>query len=301
MLCLTATHQDPERRYRSVEALIRDIDHYLKAEPLEAQPDTLPYRIGKFVRRNRKAVAVAAIVFTVVAAQAAFFTIRLARARNAALAETARTQRIQRFMLNLFGGGHQEAGPSENLRVVALLDRGMQEARTLNQDPRVQSELYETLGGIYEKLGKFDQADSLLQSAFDEQRSISGPDSVEAAESLVALGSLRADEGNYKEAERLIREALAIERARLPRNAPALAKATGALGQVLEAAGLHDQAIKVLDEAVRSNPHRACPEPDCAGGSALLPWPLRRGRVLEPARPADRPSKLRGTASVGRG
>jgi eukaryotic-like serine/threonine-protein kinase len=262
VLCLTAMHKDPERRYRSVEALIRDIDHYLKAEPLESQPDTLPYRIGKFVRRNRKAVAAAAIVFTVFAAQAAVFTIRLARARNAALAETARTQRIQRFMLNLFGGGHQEAGPSENLRVVALLDRGVQEARTLNQDPRVQAELYETLGGIYEKLGKFDQADSLLQSAFDKQRSISGPKSVEAAESLVALGSLRADEGNYKEAERLIREALAIERAQLPRNAPALAKATGALGQALEAAGLHDQAIKALDEAVQvqSTPDGEQPE-----------------------------------------
>src|SRR5277367_6787924 len=87
VLCLTAMHQDPQRRYRSVEALIRDIDHYLKGEPLEAQPDTLPYRIGKFVRRNRKVVAAATIVFTVIAAQAAVFTVRLARARNAALAE----------------------------------------------------------------------------------------------------------------------------------------------------------------------------------------------------------------------
>lgn len=251
VLCLTAMHKDPERRYRSVEALIRDIDHYLKGEPLEARPDTLPYKIGKFARRNRKAVAVAAIVFTVTAAQAAVFTIRLARARNAALAETSRTQRIQRFMLNLFEGGHQEVGPAENLRVIALLDRGAQEARTLNQDPRVQAELYQTLGGIYEKLGKFDQADSLLRSALDQKRSISGPDSAEAAENLVALGFLRADQGNYKEAEKLIGEALAIDTAHLPRDAPALAKATGALGQVLESAGSYDQAIKILDEAVR--------------------------------------------------
>jgi eukaryotic-like serine/threonine-protein kinase len=56
VLCLTAMHKDPQRRYRSVEALIRDIDHYLKGEPLEARPDTLGYRMGKFVRRNRRAV-----------------------------------------------------------------------------------------------------------------------------------------------------------------------------------------------------------------------------------------------------
>ncbi len=251
VLCLTAMHKDPGRRYRSVEALIRDIDHYLKGEPLEAQTDTLPYRIAKFVRRNRKAVAAAAFVFTLIAAEAAVFTIRLARARNAALAETARTRRIQRFMLNLFEGGHQEAGPSEDLRVVELLERGVQEARTLNQDPTVQADLYGTLGGIYEKLGKFDQAGSLLQSAFDKQRSVSGPNSIEAAESLVALGSLRSDQGNFKEGERLIREALAIERAHSPRNSPALAKATSTLGKALEAADLHEQAIKVLDETVQ--------------------------------------------------
>jgi serine/threonine-protein kinase len=192
VLCLTAMHKDPQRRYQSVEALVRDIGHYLKGEPLEARPDTLSYRIGKFVRRNRKAVAAAVIVVSVVAAQAAVFTVRLARARNAALAEAARTQRIQRFMLNLFDGGQHEAGPAENLRVTALLDRGVQEARTLSGDPRVQAELYQTLGGIYEKLGKFDQADSLLRSALRRQRSISGPASAEAAEDLVALGFLRS-------------------------------------------------------------------------------------------------------------
>jgi serine/threonine-protein kinase len=35
VLCLTAMRRDPERRYRSVEALIRDVDHYLKHEPLK--------------------------------------------------------------------------------------------------------------------------------------------------------------------------------------------------------------------------------------------------------------------------
>ena len=31
VLCLTAMHKDPQRRYQSVEALIRDVDHYLTA------------------------------------------------------------------------------------------------------------------------------------------------------------------------------------------------------------------------------------------------------------------------------
>jgi serine/threonine protein kinase/tetratricopeptide (TPR) repeat protein len=251
VLCLTAMHKDPERRYQSVEALIRDIDHYLKGEPLEAQPDSLGYRIRKFVRRNRKAVAAAVVIFAIVAAQAAVFTIRLARARNAALAQAARTQRIQGFMLNLFGGGDKEAGPAEELRVVTLIDRGVEEARALDKEPGVQADLYLTLGGMYEKLGKFDRADSLLQSAQKIRRSVAGPDSVEAAESLVALSSLRVDQGQYQEAERLARQALAIENPRLARDSPVRAKATAALGNALQAGNKYDEAIKVLDEAVR--------------------------------------------------
>ncbi len=43
VLCLTAMHKDTQRRYQSVEALTRDIDHYLRGEPLEARPDlTIP-------------------------------------------------------------------------------------------------------------------------------------------------------------------------------------------------------------------------------------------------------------------
>src|SRR5262249_58268414 len=98
VLCLTAMHKDPKRRYRSVEALIRDIDHYLNGEPLEARPDSLRYRVGKFVGRNRRAVAFTAATFFIVVGLVVFFTVRLARARNAALAEAARTQRIQSFM-----------------------------------------------------------------------------------------------------------------------------------------------------------------------------------------------------------
>lgn len=61
VLCMTAMHKDVDRRYASAEALIRDIDHYLRQEPLEARPDSLGYRAGKFLSRNRRVAA--AVVF----------------------------------------------------------------------------------------------------------------------------------------------------------------------------------------------------------------------------------------------
>jgi RNA polymerase sigma factor (TIGR02999 family) len=89
VLCLTAMHKDPERRYRSAEALIRDIDHYVLGEPLDARPDTLRYRVGKYIRRNRRSVAAVALALAAIAGLVIFYTVRLAAARNAALAEAA--------------------------------------------------------------------------------------------------------------------------------------------------------------------------------------------------------------------
>jgi serine/threonine-protein kinase len=167
VLTLTAMHKDGQRRYPSAEALIRDIDHYLKGEPLEARPDSLRYRIGKFAGRNGRALSATAAVCAVIVALVVFFVARVTRARNAALAEATRTQRIEQFMLNLFDGGDRAAGPSGNFQVVALLDRGVKSARTLNTEPAVQAELYQTLGNIYQRLGKLDQADPLLRSSMD--------------------------------------------------------------------------------------------------------------------------------------
>ena len=95
VLCLRAIHKDPQRRYRSVEALARDIDHYLEGEPLEARPDSAGYRLGKFARRNSRALSAALATLMIIVALTVFYTVRLASARNAALAEAARTMRIQ--------------------------------------------------------------------------------------------------------------------------------------------------------------------------------------------------------------
>ncbi|HYU37206.1 MAG TPA: serine/threonine-protein kinase, partial [Gemmatimonadales bacterium] len=250
VLCLTAMRKEPERRYRTVEALIRDIDHYLGGEPLDARPDTFGYRLSKYVRRNWRPVSAAGAAIIVVIGLVVFYTVRLTTARNAAVAEAGRTQRIQHFMLNLFQGGDEAVGPPDSLHVVTLVDRGVQDARSLDGQPAVQAELYETLGGIYQQLGKLDRADSLLRRALDQRRALFGSDNAEVGKSLVALGRLRLAQAEYKEAERLIRDGLEVSKRHLRPDHPAIASATVALGQVLEESGQYDAGIKVLEQAV---------------------------------------------------
>jgi eukaryotic-like serine/threonine-protein kinase len=258
VLCLTAKHEDPERRYRSTEALIRDVDHYLAGEPLEARPDTLRYRLGKFARRNARALAATALVTIAAVALIVFFTVRLAKARNTAVAAVDRMGRVQEFMLNLFSGGDKSAGPAEGLKAATLIDRGIKEAQTLQGEPELQAELYLTLGGIEQKLGNLTEADRLLNSALNSATPRPKP------ESLVALGLLRVDQARLDDAERLIREGLTKAAATHPRDDRAIARATSALGKVLESKGSYDKAIPVLEDAVRLDAASGTPPLDSA-------------------------------------
>ncbi len=251
VLCLTAMHKDPQRRYRSVEALIRDIDHYLRGEPLEARPDSGFYRMRKFVSRNRRAVVASALVSALVVALVIFYTLRLAKARNAALAEATRTQRVEQFMQDLFQGDAESTGPADDLRVVTVLERGEKQARALDEDPEIQADLYQTLGTMYDQLGKYDQADSLLKASLSQRKKTDGADSAKVAESLVALANLRNDQAQLAEAENLARQGLQMSKRHLAPDHPIVGRATLTLGRILDNRGKYDEAIPTLEEAMR--------------------------------------------------
>lgn len=62
-IVLMALRKEPERRYQSVEQFSEDIRRHLEARPIFARKDTAGYRAGKFVRRNKIALAAAALIF----------------------------------------------------------------------------------------------------------------------------------------------------------------------------------------------------------------------------------------------
>jgi eukaryotic-like serine/threonine-protein kinase len=254
VLCLTAMHKDPARRYRSVEALVRDIDHYQKGEPLEARADTWRYRARRFAGRNARALTVAAAIIAAGAALVSVYTVRLSYAHATAVAEAARAERIQEFMLGLFDAGERDAAPAADLRVVTLVERGLQEARSLEGQPLIQAALYHTLGLLHRRLGSHERAEESLQAAIDRRRQLLGDDHADTIDSLVALGLLRIDQARLDEAEQLVRDALARSTRVLPEGHRGRARAGAALGRVLEERGAYDEAIPTLQTAVELYP-----------------------------------------------
>jgi serine/threonine-protein kinase len=237
VICRTATHQDPARRYRSAEALRKDLDRYLAEEPLEAQPDTFGYRFRKFVGRNRIAVAASVTAAVLLAVAAGVFTWRLKLSRDEAAASADRALRLQSFLMNLFEGGDSVAGPSSGLTVAELIDRGVREAGTLDREPAVQAEVFATLGRMYAKLGRYEDANRLLAQAIE----LGGRQSRDLAD----MASLRAEQGQLDEAEGIAREALAKAV-----NEESLALSEEALGLVLTEKGSYDDAVAVLERVV---------------------------------------------------
>jgi eukaryotic-like serine/threonine-protein kinase len=250
-LCLTAMHPDPNERYKSVESLVRDINHYLNNQPLEAKSGMTLYRAGKFVHRNRQAVMTTAAVLALIVSLVAFFVWRLARERNLAVAQAARVQHIQDFMTELLQGGDEDAGPAVDLPVVAMIDRGVLQASALGNEPEVQADLYQTLGSMSQRLGRLDQADALLRKAIEQRRSIGGANQDGIANARIALALVLADEGSANAAEQQARQALDEIGNRQPKSNSLLGNAEWALGTIMIQAGEQKQAIGVLDQACK--------------------------------------------------
>ncbi len=251
VLCGTAIHKDPARRYRSVEALIRDLDHWLRSEPLDAREDSIAYRIARFVERNQRPVMITVLTGAFFTAATVWFTVNLAKARDEALAQQTKTQRVERFVLSLFDNGDPVAGPGKSATALTMLDRGRKEAETLQNDREFQTELDGVLGGLYQKLGRFDQADELLQAVLANRKADQTGGGKGTAESLIALGLLRNDESRFPEAEALVRQGLKLMQQEAGATQQNIAAAESELGSVLVSREHFKDALPLLQDALR--------------------------------------------------
>ena len=81
-IILTALRKEPSRRYGAVADLAEDVRRHLRGVPVKARPDTLPYRAGKFLRRNRKLAIAATLVFAIAISVALTTTVTRPPARS---------------------------------------------------------------------------------------------------------------------------------------------------------------------------------------------------------------------------
>jgi predicted Ser/Thr protein kinase len=182
VICLAAMHRDPQRRYRSVEALIRDVDHYLSGEPLDARPDTFRYRMGKFVGRNQRAVAVGALAFTAVVALVTFFMLRLKAERDNATRQTQIAASINQFLSDdLLGRSNPlQSGKASESLVDAVVQASPNIDRQFQREPQVAARLHQTIAKSLDSRTDYPVARSEYQRAAALFNQVDGPLSQDA-------------------------------------------------------------------------------------------------------------------------
>jgi serine/threonine-protein kinase len=252
-----ALRKEPERRYRSVEAMATDLRRHRADEPVEARPATLRYRVRKFVHRNRTAVGSGLLILLLLVGYAITITVQAERIQT----ERNEAQAVTAFLVDLFEGADPlrvaGASPADSMSLRTLLDRGARRVRTeLGGQPSVRARLMAVIGDVYTDTGRYPEADSLLQAALALQRSgRADASAAERAQTQEALAYSRFRQGKFEEAERLYRDALAtLRRAYGPRDAR-LASVLNGLGIVLDERGDPAAAERVLRRAI--DLHRA--------------------------------------------
>ena len=170
------------------------------------------YRMGKFTRRNRAVVAIAASLLILLTAGAW---------RERALRYRAETRRARPGRWVTISSACSRwpipipsaPGMEEEVTARALLEQGVRRVdSSLSGQPEVQAELRGVFGRAYTNLGLFDQATVLLRQSLAQHRRLHGEEDLAVAEDIDRLGEVLAQQDKYDEAEPLLREALAQRR-----------------------------------------------------------------------------------------
>jgi len=254
-----ALRKEPGRRHATPELLAGDVGRYLDGLPVLAQRGSGWYRLEKFVRRHRAAVAFAATtaVLLIVAAGvglrlAAVATRERDRA-SAALTQTTRalqeSEAITEFLVGLFEASNPTEGSQDSLTAAHLLRRGVARAERLEGEPAAQARMLEALGQVYASRGDLELGASLLHRALVGRRR-AGAEDPRTAATAAALADVLRRQGKYLAADTLAREALRVRRAVLGPAHPDVVASLQQISGIAVYLGDLDGAEAVQREAV---------------------------------------------------
>ena len=277
-IVLTALRQEPERRYPSPEALADDIRRHLGRRPVTARRDSVLYRLGRFARRNR--IALAASVVAVAALVAGL--IGATWQARAASRHALRAERVRQFVVDLFEAADPDNPGGDTITARALLDRGTARLETeLAAEPDMRADMLGVLGKIYQRLGLYEQARPLLEEAKGARERLAGAHDLETAQSSSDLASLLYDQGEYASAEELARAALRVRRDLLGPRDTLVGTSVSNLAAILDAQGSLAGADSLYRVALAINRERGSPAAVASSLSDLSVALWREGEYAE--------------------
>jgi eukaryotic-like serine/threonine-protein kinase len=272
--------RERERRYGTPSALAADVERYLQNRPVKARPASKSYRLMKYVRRNRVAVTVASAAIALLVTFTAMQTIQLRRTTR----ERDRADRITEFMTKMFKVSDPSEARGNSITAREILDKSSKEIDSgLAKDPEMKAKMLQVMGNVYEHLGLYPQADSLLRQAVALDRVTFGAENPDTLAATAVLGHCVEHEGRLPEAEKIDRESLrkstrvlgAKHRTTL-QTAANLASTLASEGQLAEAERIYREVLTLQQRSFGND------DPDTLQTMRGLGWTLTdRGQYVE--------------------
>ena len=254
VICLKALRKEPARRYASAEALLEDITRHLDGRPVLARPDTVRYRLRKFVARHRVGVTGTMTGVALIIGVTGVYLARLSDERDTARAEAAKAAEVSRFLQGLFEVSDPAESRGAMLTARELLDSGAARIETdLATQPEVQARMMRVIGEVYAELGLAAQARPLIERALGRHRALYGDRHAETATSALALATVLQDQGDLERSGPLFREALATRTALFGAKHAAVSEAMRHLAYWVETRGDDAEAERLFAEALATD------------------------------------------------
>jgi serine/threonine-protein kinase len=193
-IVLHALEKAPDRRYASAGALRADLERWLADEPVLATVQGPLYRVGKFARRHRVGVGIAAVVTAILVGSATFSLWQSARAH----AGEARALAAKQFLLDTFRMSDPAQSKGGDVPASQLLDSSLERAnRVLADQPELRAEVLKGLADLDQHLNRYAQAQSILIDVADIYAALGKTHewtetSIELAEVALRMGDTKA-------------------------------------------------------------------------------------------------------------
>ena len=229
-ITLKALERNRELRYTTPAELAADLRRYLHNEPVLARSAGTLYRLQKYLRRNRLAVAISVSLVLLLTGFSLLQGLELRRTaierdranqerdranqeRDRANRERDRASRITDFMIGMFTVADPSEARGRSITAREILDHASQTILAdLAQDAQAQSQLMHVMANSYLNLGLYGRAHELVMGALKSRLAMLGPENRDTLASRALLARVTEREGRYSEAEALERQTLADER-----------------------------------------------------------------------------------------
>lgn len=213
-IIMKALRKEPGQRYSSALSMVEEIERYLNHQPVAARKGTIKYRAGKYLKRHKLALSVVAVFTFLVSLFSIYHVNRITQERNIAEKEAEKARQVTGFLAGIFEYADPYKNPQSEMTIREVLRYGKDYIQhQIGDEAEVKPMLLYTVGGIYETLGEYSLADSLLTESLNliqSEQIKTSENEYNLAVAFNNIGSLKSSQGKYSEAADYLQQASEI-------------------------------------------------------------------------------------------